>query len=383
MIIVDAHEDLAWNILSFGRDYSLSAAEIRKSEIGSQILGLNGDSLLGWPEYQRGQVAVVFATLFASPDRRRIGSWDTLWYSTVDMANKVYRSQVDTYQRFVESHPEKFRLIHSRKELDEVLQAWEKSGPMADGGDDQPEDAQEAGEPAVEKRPPVGLVMLMEGAEGVREPGELEEWWQLGVRIIGPAWAGTRFCGGTREPGPLTPEGHALLEGMAEVGFVLDLSQMDEQAVLQALDIYPGTMIASHSNAMALLKGMETNRHLSDRVIQGLIERGGMIGIVPVNPFLVPGWRDGDARQKVTLQHVVAQIDYVCQMAGNANHVGLGTDYDGGFGLQSVPGEINTIADLQRLYQPLVEKGYAEVDIAAIFGGNWIKRLKAVLPEGL
>ena len=41
----------------------------------------------------------------------------------------------------------------------------------------------------------------MEGAEGVRSPSELDEWWQWGLRIIGPAWAGNRFCGGTQEPG--------------------------------------------------------------------------------------------------------------------------------------------------------------------------------------
>jgi len=381
MIIVDAHEDLAWNILSFGRDYALSVDEIRRSEAGSQFSGLNGDALLGWPEYQRGQVAVVFATLFASPERRRVGSWDTLWYATPDQANRVYRSQVDSYQRFVETHSQKFRLIHSTIDLHEVLQAWEKSGPVLDSAPDHQEADQDSGSPSLEGRPPVGLVLLMEGAEGVRAPGELEEWWQLGVRIIGPAWAGTRFCGGTREPGPLTPEGYALLEAMAEVGFILDLSHMDEQAVLQSLDSYPGTIIASHSNANALLKGVETNRHLSDRAIQGVIERGGMIGVVPVNPFLVPGWKDGDPRQDVTLNHIIAHIDYICQMAGDASHVGFGTDYDGGFGLQSVPADINSLADLQKLYQPLVEKGYSEKDIAAIFGNNWIERLSSVLPE--
>jgi len=46
----------------------------------------------------------------------------------------------------------------------------------------------------------------MEGADCINDFGELEEWWDMGLRFIGPAWAGTRFCGGTKEPGPLTPD---------------------------------------------------------------------------------------------------------------------------------------------------------------------------------
>ena len=145
----------------------------------------------------------------------------------------------------------------------------------------------------------MGLVLSMEGAEAVRDPGELEEWWERGVRLIGPAWGGTRFCGGTREPGPMTAEGYELLESMAETGFSLDLSHMDEKAALQALDFYPGQIIASHGNALALLNGSESNRHLTDRVIHGILERDGMIGLVPFNAFLKAGWKRGDRREEV------------------------------------------------------------------------------------
>jgi membrane dipeptidase len=215
----------------------------------------------------------------------------------------------------------------------------------------------------------------------VRDPGELDEWWEMGVRIIGPAWAGTRFCGGTHDPGPLTKDGYGLLEGMGSLGFGLDLSHMDEQAALQALDVYPGTILASHSNAAALLKGVETNRHLSRQVIQGLIERDGVIGIVPLNGFLVPGWRPKDGRQLVSLEHVAAQIDHICQIAGDARHVGLGTDFDGGYGVQSTPREVDTIADMQKIIPLLLQRGYSPDDTAAVMGGNWLDRLQRFLPE--
>jgi len=228
---------------------------------------------------------------------------------------------------------------------------------------------------------PVGLIPLMEGAEGVRAPGELEEWWGRGVRIIGPAWTGTRFCGGTREPGPLTSEGYALLEAMASFGFSLDISHMDEKAVFQSLDSYEGRIIASHANAKSLLKGTQSNRFLSDEVIANLIERNGIIGVVPFNRFLINGWQPSDGRHVVTLQHVIAHIDHICQIAGDAKHVGIGSDFDGGFGVQQTPAEIDTIADLQKLGPLLAEKGYTQADIAAVLGRNWIDFLAETLPE--
>lgn len=368
-LIVDAHEDIAYNLLTFGRDYTRSALEIRQSELGSPAPLYTDEATLGWPEYQRGRVAVVFSTLFVIPMGNRTGEWDTQAYADASQANRLYRKQVEAYDRLTSEHPDLYRLIHNQQDLQEVLAGWESEDEAQPGAEAQP---------AV--RRPVGLVQLMEGAEGVRSPGELEEWWQMGVRIIGPAWMGTRFCGGTRQPGPLTSEGYALLEGMAESGFGLDLSHMDENAALQALDVYPRTVLASHSNALALLKESESNRHLSDRLIQGLLERDGVIGIVPFNAFLQAGWRRGDRRDRIGLNRVVAQLDYICQMAGNARHVGIGSDFDGGFGLQSLPVEMDTVADLQKIAPLLEEKGYSAEDISAIMGGNWLSLLRRILP---
>jgi len=360
MLIVDGHQDLSWNMVTFERDYTLSAVETRRREQGGRTPERNGDTLLGWPEYQRGQVRVIFSTLFAAPARRSDGDWDRLSYRDYNEAHACYRLQLDRYHRLFDEHSDKFCQVDSRASLQSVLE--EGGHPEAEGG-------------------PVGLVLLMEGAEGVREPAELEEWWQGGVRLIGPAWAGTRFCGGTREPGPLTPDGYALLEGMADLGFILDISHMDEPAVFQALDTYPRQVIASHANARALLKGSESNRHLNDRVIRSLVERDGVIGVVPINPFLLPGWRRGDRREEVTLDAVIAHIDHICQLAGDARHVGFGTDFDGGFGMQSAPIGIDTIADLQKFAPLLSEKGYTQEDIAAIFGQNWVSMLMRSLPE--
>ncbi len=379
MLIVDAHEDLAYNMLSFGRDYTRSAADTRRLEEGGAAPQHNGDALLGWPDYQRGRVALVFATLFVTPAHRR-EAWETVYYQDASQANTLYRAQVDVYYRMADAFPDQFKLVYSRSDLDDLLAHWERSELDFPG---QPATAGNGRDPDTPPPPghPVGLVILMEGAEGVRDPSELEEWWSMGVRLIGPAWAGTRFCGGTREPGPLTKAGYALLESMADLGFVLDTSHMDEQALLQALDFYPGRIVSTHANAQALLKDWESNRHLSEAAMRGLIERDAILGLVPFNSFLLAGWKRGARREQVPLDRLVAHIDHVCQMAGDARHAGIGSDFDGGFGVQSVPPEIDTIADLQKLALLLAEKGYVEDDINSILGGNWLDVLRGTLPE--
>ena len=358
-LIVDAHEDLAWNMLCLNRDYYRSVSETRQLEANTQAPEWNGDTLLGWDAYQQGRVGLVFSTLFAAPIRHQVGEWDNQCYKDIEEAHSIYRQQLDAYHRLVEEHPDKFSLIQSKADLQTQRKSWEQ--------------AEDTGLP-------VGLVVLMEGAEGVREPAELELWWELGVRVIGLAWGKTRFCGGTGEPGPMTKEGYALLDAMADFGFVLDISHMDEQAALQALDHYDGRVLASHANAKSLLKGTESNRFLSDPMIQSLLERDGVIGVVAYNRFLKHGWNKGDPRELVGLEYLISQIDYICRLAGDANHVGFGSDFDGGFGLQSVPDGIDTIADFQKLVPLLAEKGYSEIDIEKIFGGNWFNLLSEALP---
>jgi membrane dipeptidase len=357
-LIVDAHEDLAWNMLTFGRDYTVAVEETRRREKGSYIVENNGDTVLSWQEYQKGQVALVFATLFAAPSRVKVGEWDTEVYANTEQAHKVYSRHLDVYERMFDQHPDKFAPVRTTRQLETVLEKWNQSEAVA----------------------PIGLVTLMEGADGIRSMDELEEWWERGVRIIGPAWKSTRFCGGTGEPGPLTKEGRALLEAMASIGFSLDLSHMAWESALEALDRYHGSIIASHANALKQVENGSSNRFLTDEIIEGIIQHDGVIGIVPFNRFLIQGWKNSDPRSDCPLEMVAAQIDYICQRAGNARHVGFGTDFDGGFGLQQIPPELDTIADLHKIVPLLEARGYSQTDIDAILGGNWIETLRRTLP---
>ncbi|MCS7011465.1 MAG: dipeptidase [Anaerolineales bacterium] len=360
-LIVDAHQDLAWNMLSYGRDYTRSVTETRRLEAESDSLALKrqGHTLLGWPEYQQGRVSLVFGTLFVTPARLKL-EHETIFYNDPEGAYRLYRQQLETYYELTDRHPDKFTLVCSRANLTAVLNHWKQTSFQTH---------------------PVGIVPLMEGAEGIRTPADLEEWWEAGLRIIGLAWAGNRYCGGTREPGPLTDEGRALLKAMADFGFLLDISHMDEPAARQALDRYPHAVIATHANVAALILEYSGNRHLSDDVLRALIEREAVIGLVPTCRFLDYRWQRGHPREQVPFARVVDHIDYICQMAGSARHVGLGSDFDGGFGVESVPAEIDNIADLQKIVPILQARGYTEEDIALILGGNWIRILQQYLPQ--
>jgi membrane dipeptidase len=164
---------------------------------------------------------------------------------------------------------------------------------------------------------------------------------------------------------------------MADFNMVLDVSHLSEQSCLQAIDRYDGPVIASHSNPRKLVSG---NRQLSDDMIKALLARDGVIGTLPINSMLREGWRRGDRKDAVTVADVVAAMDYICQMAGDAQHVGLGTDFDGGFGAESAPAELDTVADLPKVADVLRARGYADVDIEAIMGGNWLRILRCALP---
>ncbi len=151
---------------------------------------------------------------------------------------------------------------------------------------------------------------------------------------------------------------------------------MSPESAIQALDYYPGPVAASHANALALIRGSTSPRHLTDETIRLLIERQGVVGILPMIPMLVSDWKSGYPRSAASLETVFSQIDHICQLAGNTRHVGIGTDFDGGFGLQSSPEGLDSIADLQKLIPILEKNGYSEADITAILGNNWKRFLE-------
>jgi membrane dipeptidase len=357
VIVIDAHQDIAYNALCFGREYQRSALYKRRIEAGGPVPSQNGYAVLGLPEAIAGRVAVVFATLFVAPRTRQAAPWDCVSYDNARQAHDLAQQQLDYYHRLTDS-TDKVRIVSNEAALDDVLQTWD-------------------GEKTLRTRAQ-GLVILMENADPILEPRQVEDWYEQGVRIVGPAWRSTRYTGGTGEPGPLTSQGRELLEVMAGLNMILDLSHMAEQAYFESLDIFEGeSIIASHSNPRRFVN---SDRHLSDAMIRRLAERDGVIGIVPFNAFLQQGWTPGSRKNLVGQHTILDAIDHVCQVTGSAQHVGIGSDFDGGFGAESIPTELDTVADLWRLGDALGERGYDAAEVTAILGGNMLRKLRQGLP---
>lgn len=354
-MIVDGHADIAWNVLALGRDLLSSARETRRQEEGTPNVERNGRSMLGLPDWLEGGVAVVVGSVFLSPARPdRTQTWSSQVYRDTEEAHQLGMDQVDVYHRLADES-EQITLVDSPQNLEGVLASWETETPQ------------------------VGIVVALEGADPIRRPAELEAWYQRGVRAASLSWL-TQSCyaGGNNEPGPLTDAGRALLEVMADFGMMLDVSHLAEEAFWQAIDRYEGPVAATHANPRAFVP---SPRQLSDRMIRALAERDGVMGIVPYNRFLKPGWSRSDGKAAVTVQDVAVAIDHVCQVVGDADHVGLGSDFDGGFGAEATPAEIDTVADLPRIGDALAERGYSAAHVSAVMGENWLRVLRRTLEE--
>ena len=347
-LIIDAHEDIAYNVLAFKRDVRRSALETRRLERGTDVPERNGACMVGLPEWLAGRVGIVFGTIYVSPVWRGRESGPQVYRNAAE-AHAFGQEQLDVYHRLADGE-EQIALVGDQDDLDSVLASWDGSAPA------------------------VGLVPLMEGADPIREPGETEGWFERGVRLVGLSWkSGTRYAGGDATADPLTDLGRELLEVMAELGMILDVSHLSERSFFEAIGRFEGTLVATHANPRALVPGP---RQLSDEMIRRLAERDAVIGIVPANAFLRRDWQSTQA----TLSDVVAAIDHVCQVVGDSSHVGLGSDFDGGFGAQHTPPELDTVADLQQLGPALGEAGYGKEDVESILAKNWQRVLRRALP---
>ncbi len=346
-IIVDAHQDIAWNKITLGRDFFESVAQKRAREGAVPAHG-EGSAILGFDELLAANVRVIFSTIYVAKARPDRTGWGKT-YTTPQEAHDQAMEEL-AYYRLLATDP-RVSIITTRADLERVLES---------------------------DKPKIGLVILMEGADPIIEPAQVEEWFERGVRVVGTSWKETRYAGGTEAPTGLTKLGRVLLPRMAEIGMILDTSHMSEQAFFESLDIFGGTLIASHSNCRAYV---DTDRQLSDAMIREIVRRDGVIGAVIYNRFIKAGWEKGARKEDVTLAGLVRHIERICDIAGDALHVGIGSDFDGGYGAESIPVELQSVADLPRLADALGAAHFSDSDIENVLGGNWIRLLKRALPD--
>ncbi len=349
-ILADAHIDIAYNTLMGGRDFTLSVQETRRQEQATQHQRhVVGTCTVGLPTLLEGNIALVGASIFTMP-AKKWGKNDPTAYHNTEEAHSQAVAQLDYYRR-LNDEDERVTVVHTKADLDLVLQTWKNKAPQ------------------------LGMFIVMEGADPISTPSELAWWVERGLRGVALAWStGSRYAGGNANPGPLTDEGRELLNIMADYNLLLDLSHLWEEAVYESLGSYPGPIAATHSPPRVF---NASPRGLADDQIRRIAGRGGVIGVAPCNSMLDAHWQHGEPR--LPLSRFVEAIDHICQVVGHAESVGIGSDLDGGFGRESVPAGLDSIADLIKVSDLLLAKGYTEVAVEAILSRNWLRLMGEVL----
>ena len=196
----------------------------------------------------------------------------------------------------------------------------------------------------------IGYILSLEGADSIVTIKHLEKAYAYGLRAFGPAHYGPgRYAQGTNATGGLGAGGKELLREMERLNIILDATHLCDDSFWEAMDNFHGHVWASHHNCRALV---DHNRQFSDEQLKELISRGAVIGGVLDAWMLVPNWVRRESTphgMNCNLEIVIDHMDHICQLAGNALHIGIGSDLDGAFGKEQSPYDLETIADLQNI----------------------------------
>jgi len=262
----------------------------------------------------------------------------------------------------------------------------------------------------------IAALMGMEGGYAIDEKLEnVARYYRMGVRYLSPAWSvSTSWAGssgdeigGTRG---LNEFGKQVIGEMNRLGMMVDVSHLSDRAFWDIVGTSTKPVIATHSGCRAIA---DVPRNLTDDMIVALAKTGGVVNVIFYPEHIEPGYaakkktvdaeiaslvqrasdeEKGDLAHKklardrvrraeylkrlppVTVSRVVDHIDHVVKLVG-IDHVGIGSDFDG---VQVVPADLKSVADLPNLTKELLRRGYSESDIDKILGGNMLRMMEAV-----
>ena len=350
-LIIDAHLDLSMNAMDWNRDLRMSIAEMRSREKGMIDYPDRGKNVVNFEELRKGNIGLVVATQIA----RYVAADNPLpgWKSP-QQAWAHTQAQL-TWYREMEKEKELVQII-DLDGLEKHLSYWENTN---------------------DTKKIIGYILSLEGADSIVEVKYLEQAYEYGLRALGPAHYGPgRYAQGTNATGGLGQKGKELLREMENLNIILDATHLCDDSFWEAMDHFHGPVWASHHNCRALV---DHNRQFDDQQLKELISREAVIGGVLDAWMLVPNWIRGTSTPEAmgcNLEKLIDHMDHICQLAGNANHIAIGSDLDGGYGKEQSPYDLETIADLQNIPVLLRKRGYSETDILKITSGNWLGFLR-------
>ena len=360
--IFDSHLDLAWNALSWNREQTDTLDEINEHERGMTDQPARGLATTCLPELRRGLITICLPTLLSRSNARtqRAAATD-LDHRSQAIAYADAHGQL-AYYKLLEKQGQ-LTMISTQADLQSI---W--NSLQAFGSDDSlPEDF------------PIAGILSMEGSDPIVTPDQAWEWWNDGLRVASLAHYGdSAYAGGTGSSIKVTKAGHALLREFQSMGMILDTTHLCDDSWFDAVNNFGGSIVATHNNARALVPD---GRQFSDEQIKIIAERDGVLGVVLDNWMLCPDYvKRKTPRDGITLSKVVDHIDYMVQLTGNCDHVGIGSDLDGGFGTNQSPEDLTTIADLQIIGDIMNDRGYDDDDIRKVMHRNWIEFFLKNLP---
>ncbi len=351
MLIFDAHLDLSFNALSFNRDLRQPLSVIREVETGRTDLPGRGRGTVCFAEMRAANIGICVATQLAGcmKPAGTGGGWNS-----PEIAWAVTQGQLAWYRSMEQAG--ELRQITNLQQLDAHLADWRA-------------DAEET---------PIGYILSLEGADSIRTLEDLTCAYDQGLRALGPAHYGYgRYAPGHDVTGGLTAPGRELVKMMDQLNLILDATHLSEEAMLESLELFSGPVWASHHNCRALV---DDPRQLSDQQIKALAERGAVIGMAMDVWMVVPDWKRGVSthanRPDATLSTLANHVDHICQLLGSTDHIGIGTDLDGGFGTEQTPADVDSIADVNEFIKILRQRGYGEEDLHRIASGNFLSFLR-------
>ncbi|MFO0860781.1 MAG: membrane dipeptidase [Phycisphaerales bacterium] len=364
VVFFDAHLDLAYLAVN-GRDM-LAPDPL-------QAGGPDQPGCVTLPALAKGRVAFALATIFTEP-----GGAGKEGYSDEARAAVVGRAQLEVYLTWAERGLISLELADAAAESDD-----QTSQTRAGMGVGQfvPTRIEERVRRVRQNRPPLVCGILMENADPIRSPRELEWWAGEGVVAIGLTWAkSSRYAtGNSEDPAAnqigVTALGRELVREMDRIGIVHDVSHLSDRALDDLLAMTDKPVIASHSNCRSIIASGEgapgnLQRHLTDEAIREIGRRGGVIGLNLLSQFLVPG---GGRQRRATIDEAMAHVDRICELTGSRANVGLGSDADGGISREQLPEGINLPEHFSLLTGALARRGWNEDEIAAFAVGNWLR----------
>lgn len=251
----------------------------------------------------------------------------------------------------------------------------------------------------------ISLALGMENGTPIEGKLEnLQHFYDRGIRYITLAHSESNHIADSsydlrRQWKGLSPFGKELIKAMNEIGVMIDISHVSDDAFYQTVELSKVPVIASHSSLRAFVPGFE--RNMDDDMIKALAKNGGVIqinfgsafvvsaanqwGLQRDGAFKASGQTDKDAftaeyKKKhpypfASLDKVLDHIDYVKKLVG-IDYVGIGSDFDG-VG-DSLPEQLKDVSMYPNLIRGLLERGYTEQEIEKVLSGNTLRVWRAV-----